>query len=130
MQRLEIPEIIAYLNTQSTVTNLVSNRIFWGFPKSEQAGNYLVLEDITENQDVVDAMSRIEFRFISKDDAGKWSELYTIERAITNILASKGRINLGTTTINDVTIGSSIVKGYDEKKRKIYLRDYLFYYLS
>lgn len=130
MQRLDIAKIIAYLNTQTSVTSLVANRIYWGIPKGDQAGSFLVLSEITEIQDTVEVTSRVELRMIAKDDNTKWSELYAIERAVSNLIAQNGGVDFVGFKANKIVLDQNVFQGYDDKTRKTYVRDYLFYYNS
>ena len=89
MNRLDIQKIIAYIGAIPAVSSLVSNKIYWGLPKDEPTTDYLVLQEVSENQDEVDASSRVEFRFIAKSDTTNWDKLYQIERAITDAISNK-----------------------------------------
>lgn len=130
MQRIDIDNIIAFLLTQTSITSLVGTRIYWAFPKTEQAWNYIVLWEITENIDVVEWVARLEFRFISKDDNGTWRELRLIERALTTLIAQKWKVDFNWFIANDVKLEANIFRGYDDKERKTYIRDFTFYFFS
>lgn len=91
MQRIDIDDIIAYLLTQSSVTSLLGTRIYASIPKSEQAGIYLFIGEITEKIDTVSAIANVEFRFMAHDDNVTWKQLKTAERAITDLIAQIGK---------------------------------------
>lgn len=130
MQRIDIPQIIAYLAAQPSVSAIVGSRIYWGLPKSEQTGTYLVIDEVTENQDTVEAVSRLAFRFQAHDDNTNWSQLYAAERAVTQLIANKGPVKFGTFDCHKVLIAANLFSGVDEKTRKTYIRDYLFHFQS
>ena len=130
MQRLNIPEIIAFLNTQTTITDLVWNRIFWGFPKEDQVGLFIVLGEITEIQDTVEVTSRVEFRFIAPNDNSKWADIHALEHSVSDLIAQQGAVQFGTFRANKVLLNQNIFQWYDDKTRKTYIRDYTFYYFS
>lgn len=131
MQRLNIPQIITFLKAQGSVSALLGDRIYWGLPKAEQAGTYLCISEISEIQDVVDAFSRVEFRFIAKDDNTTWANLQSAERAITDLIANQGGVDFGGGfNPYKIVLGTGIFQGYDEKKRRVYLRDFFVYYLN
>lgn len=62
MNRLDVTKIIQQLKLDPTVLGLFGTRMFWGLPKTTQTGLYLSIQEITENQDLVDAVSRVQFR--------------------------------------------------------------------
>lgn len=130
MQRLEIQKIIAHIKTIPEVISAIWENIFWGLPKSEKNEDYLCLTEVTESQDEVWAFSRVEFRFIACNDKTNWNHLYDIERAITNAISNKWMVDFNWFKAYKVKIDLNVFSWYDEKQRKIYVRDYIFYYTN
>lgn len=130
MQRIDIPQIIAHLAAQPSVSALLGTRIYWGLPKSEQTGTYLVIDEVTESQDTVEAVSRLAFRFQAHNDNTTWAALYAAERAVTAIIANLGPVKFGTFDCHKVLLAANLFQGLDEKTRRTYIRDYLFHYQS
>jgi len=117
-----VKEIIDYLITKTSITNLIWNRIFYWLPNSDQLQTYLTINQITENSPLdLQTITRLEFRFIWWDVNINYSTLENIENIV--------RTELLKFTWEKVykIIVSNKVNGYDNKSRKIIIRDFLIY---
>jgi len=117
--------LITYLNTKAWITSIVSNRIFWGVPKTEQTSDYMTVNIITETQPAdVEKINRVEFRYIWWDTTTSYSTLQTLDTELLNALNDYKSDWVYKTVI------SNFANWYDKKQRKVMIRDILIYYTT
>jgi hypothetical protein len=122
---MNISNIITYLNTITAITNIVSNRIFWWVPKTEQTLDYLTINIITENQPTdVEKRNRIEFRYIWWNSDTTYLTLQTLDNLILSNMNNYKQDWVYKTVI------SNFANWYDEKQRKVMIRDLFIYYTT
>ena len=122
---MNISNLITYLNTIWWITAITWSRIFWGLPKSEQTSTYMTVNIITETQPTdVEKRNRIEFRMIWGDNKTTYNTLKTLD-------------DLVVSSIRDYTwdwvykaVIWNLVNWYDNKNRKVYIRDLIIYYTN
>lgn len=120
---MQLNNLIIYLNTITDITNIVSNRIFWGVPDTEQTLDYMTLNIITETEPTkVEKRNRIEFRYIWGDTNTSYSTLQTLDTAVLNAL----RDYTGQWVYK--TVISNFANWYDNKQRKVMIRDVQIYF--
>lgn len=117
-----ITNIVDYLFTKTDITNLIWTRIYYWLPSSDQTSNYITINQITENRPFdLQVITRLEFRFIWWDTTATYSTLENLEQIVqTHIL------NYTWSDVYKILV-SNKYNWYDEKSRKILVRDYLFY---
>jgi hypothetical protein len=120
---MNISNIINYLNTITWITDIVWSRIFWWVPKTEQTLDYMTVNIITEIEpNIVEKKNRIEFRIIWGDTNTTYNTLQAVDTELMTSLRDY---------TNDwvfKTVISNFVNLYDNKQRKIMIRDILIYY--
>lgn len=122
---LQAQQIIAHLLTKTSVTNLLSDRIYLGVPIDLPSSNYLTLNIISDNTDTIaEKRGRIEFRFIGGTENTTFDTLNTIKDAVINELQIN---NIGDFKPHKINT-AGFFNGYDELKRKFILQDLIFYY--
>lgn len=122
-----LKQLVVAMRADSGIFSRLGNRIYIGIPQSEtQIGNYLTINIIWQVQNIkVNNRTRIEMRFIGKDNTVNMDTLWEIEQYVYEFIKNK---------FNDIwfykhEIGS-IANGYDEKKTPILIRDYVLYYIT
>lgn len=120
---MQLNKIIDYLNTISNITDLVWDRIYWWIPKDEPTENYITLNIITEAQPLsVEKFNRIEFRYIGWDTATTYQDLQNIDEQVLIALN-----NYKADWVYKIVI-TNFVNGYDNKQKRVLIRDVLIYY--
>lgn len=120
---MQLSNLIDYLNTITDITDKVGNRIFWWIPKYEQTEDYITLNIITENQPTkVEKRNRIEIRYIWWNTETTYSTLQTIDNVVLNSLIDYKQDWVYKTTI------SNYANWYDEKQRRVLIRDLIVFY--
>lgn len=122
---MQLSNLINYLNTITSITDKVGNRIFWGIPITEQTEDYITVNIVTENQPTkVEKRNRIEFRIIWWDTATTYDTLQDIDKELVNSLRDYTQDWVYKTTI------SNYANWYDEKQRKVLVRDLILFYTT
>ena len=117
-----IKEIIDYLVTKTDLTNLVGTRIFYGLPNSEQTQTYINVNQITENSPLdLQTITRVEFRIIWGDTTINYSTLENIETILRNHI-----LNFTWANVYKIIV-SNKVNWYDDKSKKVIVRDFLLF---
>lgn len=86
MQQIDIPALIAKLNTESSITNITSNRIYWQTPTEIQTWIYITISVRREFQSPVNKATDLRVRFIWNNDTIKFSDLRTLRKNFVNAL--------------------------------------------
>ena len=119
---VNIWKIINYLNNITDITGIVWNRIFWGVPDTEPNETYITAILITERTPTgIEIVNRVEFRIIAWDAWVSFSTLTDLDNKLFNALRSYRDDGVYKVVIN------WLVQLYDDKNKKILLRDYQFY---
>ncbi len=119
---MQLNNIINYLNTITAITDIVWNRIFFWIPKTEQTQDYMTLNIITETQPTIaEKRNRIEFRYIAGNTTTLYSTLQTLDDELMTAM-----LNYKQDGVYKVVI-QNLVNLYDDKQRKILLRDLFIY---
>lgn len=122
-----LKQLVVSMRADSSVFAALWNRIYIWQPKSEtQTGNYMTINIIWQTQNIeVNNRTRVEFRFIWKDNTIDIDTLSWIETTVTNFIKWKTndlwfyKYELGT-----------YANWYDEKKTPILVRDFVFYHTT
>ena len=115
--------IIDHLNTITDITDEVWSRIFYWVPTTEQTLTYITVNPISENNPTeVEQKNRLEFRIIAWTAWVNFSTLQNISELL--------EINLVWYREQKVykVVKANNVNWYDEKNRKIFIRDLIFSY--
>ena len=121
MRTINIATLINYLNTKTSITNIVWNRIFFWLPNSEQTQDYITINIISENRPTsVENKNRVEFRYIWWNTSTTFITLQILDNIIFEELE-----NYKQDWVYKV-INSNYFNWYDEKWRKFVLRDLIF----
>jgi hypothetical protein len=121
MRTINIATLINYLNTKTSITNIVWNRIFFWLPNSEQTQDYITINIISENRPTsVENKNRVEFRYIWWSTATTFITLQILDNIIFEELESYKQ-----DWVYKV-INSNYFNWYDDKWRKFVLRDLIF----
>jgi len=117
----KLKQLVVAMKANTAIFSLLWNRMYIGQPKSEaQAGNYMTINIIWQVQNIeVNNRTRVEFRFIGKDNTVDIDTLAGIEKTVTTFIKSNidfYKYEIGT-----------FVNWYDEKKTPILVRDFVFY---
>ena len=122
-----LKQLVVAMRADTSIFSLLWNRIYIGQPKADiQTGNYMTINIIWQVQNIeVNNRTRIEFRFIGKDNTVDIDTLANIETVVTDFIRGK---------TNDLwfykyEIGT-FVNGYDEKKTPMLVRDFVFYHTT
>ena len=122
---MNISNLIDYLNTITGITDIVWNRIFWWIPKTEQTEDYMTVNIITETEPTIaEKRNRIEFRMIWGDTNTTYWTLQTLDIELMTVLRDYTGDGVYKTVI------SNLANLYDDKQRKVYIRDILIYYTT
>lgn len=117
-----VKETIDYLITKNSITDLIWTRIFYWVPNSDQTLTYLTINQVTEiNPLDLQTITRLEFRFIWWDVNINYSILENIEKIVRTELLKFTWENIYKIIV------SNKVNWYDDKARKIIIRDILIY---
>lgn len=89
IKRLEIDSIINYLQTKTDVTDIVSNRMYWGLPVTEPNEIYVIIQEVMTStiSNGLENRARFEVRIISWNDKSKHSEVQSLNNIILNHIA-------------------------------------------
>lgn len=119
---MNIWEIIDFLNTKSDITDLVWNRIFYWIPADEQTQDFITINIVSWNRPMeVEEKTRLEIRVIAWDTSSLLSELQNITNIVyQNLLTYKYQWIFKLLKVNNVN-------WFDEKKRKVFIQDLIFY---
>ena len=119
---VDIWQIITYLNTITEITDIVWNRIFWWLPNNEQTWTYIVLTLITERQPtLVENINRVEVRMIWGDSTVSYSTLFDLNKKVFSKLQEYKQ-----DWVYKI-VNQNLVQWYDEKSRKLVLKDILIH---
>lgn len=122
----KLQDVVVALKTDSAIFGALGDRIFIWQPKTEQTANYLTINIITQIQNIeVNNRTRVEFRYIGWNENTAITTLSLIDKNVTNFLYD----NIPWLEMFKFEIGG-LANGYDEKKRPIIIRDYIFYYIT
>ena len=125
---LNIANIITYLATKPTVVSALWNRIFLWEPEIEQTENYLTINIISEQIVETDQRSsRLEFRYIWKNKTISFQTLANIEKIVYDYITIRENMN---GFIPYKVYSEDLVNTYDQKQRKVLIRDIIFYYVN
>jgi hypothetical protein len=84
MQQIDIPAFINHLNTDSSITAITSNRIYFWLPTSNQTWIYITVSVRREYQDIVNKAADLRIRFIAHNETVKLSQLYNLRKLFVN----------------------------------------------
>jgi len=129
IKRVEIENIINYLNTITDITDIVWNRIYWWVPNKEPWEIYIMITSVINSQvnNLIEWYDRLEIRVVSWSDSNKWSEVSILDNLVINALASETNYNwfevYRTVPLNGVSL-------YTDNNRKEYVRDYQIHFIN
>lgn len=122
---MQLDNIILYLNTITDITDIVGDRMWLWVPDTEQTLDYMTLNIITETEPTkVEKRNRIEFRYIWGDTNTSYTTLQALDTAVLNAL----RDYTGQWVYK--TVISNFANWFDNKQRKVMIRDLLIYYVT
>lgn len=121
----KLKTIVAWLKADVAINAILWSRIYIGSPQEDtQSGIYLNLNIISEIQNIdVNVRNRVEFRFIGKDSDTNIDELNQIEILVKDYLYNNLE-QLWFFKLNN----ANFYNWYDNLKRPVLIRDYIFYY--
>lgn len=112
---INIWDLIIHLKTYTDITDVLWNRIFYGWPKSEQSDIYMTINVVTWNQvSQVEVSQRLEFRLIWTTDT-LTSDLQDLSQVILN---ATREFQWGYRFVQ-----SNFANWLDEKKRRVFIQD-------
>ena len=83
MRTVDIWNIINYLNTKTSITDIVWNRIYFWLPDLEQTQDYITINIISENRPTsVENKNRVEFRYIWWNTTTTYTTLQNLDNII------------------------------------------------
>ena len=119
---INIWQIIDFLNTKTSVTDLVWNRIYYWLPETTPDENYITVNIISNSKPrSVEEKTRIEFTAIWWDTSKTFSELQNITNVVYNELLTYNEqwvFNI---------VESTTYNNYDVNNRKVFIQDLVFY---
>jgi hypothetical protein len=119
---INIWDLITHLNTKTELTSKVWSRIFYWLPNSEQTQTYIVLSVVWNNTtSLVEEKVRLETRIIWWDTTVNYSTLQEISEIVYNILSEYRQQWIYR------TYKSNNFMGMDEKLKKVYILDIIFW---
>lgn len=119
MRTTNIWDLINYLNTITDITDIVSNRIFYWQPNTEQTETYITINKITSRlPNWVEWIERVEFRYILNTS---FASLESLDEKVFNALE-----NYKQDWVYKI-ISSNSFNYFDEKNNKCFLRDFLIH---
>lgn len=129
MKQVEVDKIITYLNTVSGITAITWSRIYFWLPISdEQAGIYITINIIWEQQAFLNKGTLLEVRFIANDTDVTFKSLMDLRKLVSDeLLSSKKFGSFNTYNCYEVWNTNN---WYDSKNRKVVIQDYRFYFLT
>lgn len=121
----KLKTIVAWLKADVAINAILWSRIYiWAPQEDTQTGIYLNLNVITEIQNIdVNIRNRVEFRFIGKDSDTNIDDLNQIEILVKDYLYNNLE-QLWFFKLNN----ANFYNWYDNLKRPVLIRDYIFYY--
>lgn len=124
--QVQVDKVIAYMNTVTAITDVLSNRIFFGQPIEEQSWIYLTINIIAESNAEMNKWTLSEFRFIGPS-WNTFKELMDIRAIVSNNML--WRKSFDTFTCYWVT-EETMRQWYGGKDEKIVIQDYRFYFVT
>ena len=121
-----IEDVVNFLRSKTTITNLVSKIVNGEVRHEDQTGNYITLK-FFDTPDPVKTTVRMEVRIHGKDEKTTYGQLMAIDNAVFTELTSGLPLVLENFIINNIVPRSS-VPNLGTKDRKELLRDYVFYF--
>lgn len=125
--KLDIREVIRYLEADATVTAAIPGGFFYGIPKNDTATQvFCSISMVSDNVLDVNRTYRLEFRVCSPTTETTTLAMQQAVDALEDALAFRGKRVFGSFTTKNVYMSGDVVPGYDSKERKLIIRDFLF----
>ena len=116
-----VAEIVQFLETQTEITDILWDRLYYGIPDEVQTGIYATFNKVWHNENTIERRDRIEIKIFWVSWTS-YDTLTSIEKKIFEALRYY-RENWVYKIIN-----SNSFNGYSEEGNKMVMRDILVYY--
>lgn len=125
---IDISKIIWSLLSDTNITNLLWDRIYWGAsPNESEPGSYLCINTITENTpSCVQKTNRFELRIYGNNSDVQFIDLKEIDNVLHNHLINQNNF---TALWWFKFVPWNYIEWYTENKTKQWLRDFFYYWI-
>jgi len=127
MNYLNIGTLITYLNTKTTLTDLVWNRIYYWYPTEQQSGVFIVMEREWQKIREVYSYDIVSVKIIWHETWITYADLDEISNTLNDILTIEARWEFN--VIKILSTGS-VANTYDTLNRPLIDKNYYIYYLN
>ena len=130
VKSIELDQIVDGLKNTSSISNIVSDRVFFWEPMYEQDWQYIVLNSVSQIVDRVSKQALIEVRIIWNDENVLKRDLVKTANTITDVLVSENPKTFWTFQYYKCVEWGGFRIFVDDKNRNILIKDFIFYFLS
>ncbi len=129
-QEIKVNEIVDYLVAVPAINAIVGSRVFrWEPVSDDQAGIYMTINLIWEQQQRANKATLLDFRFIWHNKDVSYLQLTNLKNLVTEQLVLPcSPIDFGTFIAYGISEGTGFVQGFSTKNNKLLQKDYLFYF--